>query len=88
MDPSIAFVDSSRMAEAAGLGLPSFRVALTRSKKRRIAETPLPTDIPEPDRYIGRSPIWSTDKMNSWVDARQTERARLAERKNNGVEAH
>jgi len=66
----IPLVDSARMAEAAGIKLTSFRVALARSKKRREAGTALSTDIPEPDRFIGRSPVWGTAKRDQWVAAR------------------
>lgn len=66
----VAFADSSRMAEEAGLELTSFRVALTRSKKRRMAGRSLDTDIPEPDLFIGRSPVWGTEKMEQWLAAR------------------
>lgn len=75
----VAFADSSRMAAAAGLELTSFRVALTRSKKRRIEGRPLGTDIPEPDLFIGRSPVWGLEKMESWLEARaEVENTRAA----------
>lgn len=72
--PLNEFVDSARMAKAAGLGLPSFRVALTRSKSRREAGNPLPTDVPEPDIIIGRSPVWSVESLENWLRAREEAR--------------
>lgn len=67
---SLEFVDSERMAEAAGMGVASFRVALTRSKKRRDANRSIPTDIPAPDRQFGRSPVWRKESMEKWIAER------------------
>lgn len=72
--PLNEFVDSARMAKAAGLGLPSFRVALTRSKSRREEGKELPTDVPEPDIVIGRSPVWSVESLENWLKAREESR--------------
>ncbi len=77
----VAFADSSRMAEAAGLELTSFRVALTRSKKRRTEGRSLDTDIPAPDLFIGRSPVWGLAKMEQWLKSRaEAESSRAANR--------
>ena len=75
------FVDSARMAKAAGLGLPSFRVALTRSKSRRENGSELPTDVPEPDIIIGRSPVWSVESLNRWIDARNAARQAVIDKR-------
>lgn len=65
------YADSARMAEAAGMGLPSFRVSLTRAKTRRESGVIFPTDVPEPDIVFGRSPVWMVSTMESWIEARR-----------------
>ena len=64
------FVDSAEMAEAAGMGVASFRVALTRSRKRRNIDRSIPTDIPAPDFHMGRSPVWRRTAMEAWIAER------------------
>lgn len=70
----IDLVDSAQMAESSGMTLPSFRVALTRSRSRRVREASIPTDVPEPDFTIGRSPVWTTKSHDSWLAARAVAR--------------
>jgi hypothetical protein len=65
------YADSARMAEAAGMGLPSFRVSLTRARSRRESGVFFPTDVPEPDIVFGRSPVWKTATLDTWIAARR-----------------
>lgn len=85
--PLNEFVDSARMAKAAGMGLPSFRVALTRSKSRREAGNELPTDVPEPDIIIGRSPVWSVESLEKWLAARESSRQAVIDRREEAEKA-
>lgn len=63
-------MDSTDVAAAAGIKLVSFRVALTRSKERRAKDRAIPSDIPEPDRVIGRSPVWFRETIEDWLVVR------------------
>lgn len=65
------YADSARMAEAAGMGLPSFRVSLTRARSRRESGVFFPTDVPEPDIVFGRSPVWKMSTLENWITARR-----------------
>lgn len=75
------YADSARMAEAAGVRLPSFRVILTRAKTRRESGVVLPTDVPEPDIVIGNSPVWTVTTMESWIAARRAGNLRVRPRR-------
>lgn len=85
MSLQVAFVDSARMAESSGMTLPSFRVALTRSKARRDSGGGIPTDVPVPDMVIGRSPVWSEESLQKWLDARAEARDQLKRRREEKV---
>lgn len=81
MTLDMAFVDSAQMAASSGMTLPSFRVALTRSRARRDNGVGIPTDVPEPDLVVGRSPVWSMESLDAWLIARETAREELRLRK-------
>lgn len=74
---AIDFVDSEEMARASNMKIVSFRVALTRSRRRRAEDRSIPTDIPEPDFYVGRSPVWHRKSLDAWIVERGTAKAAL-----------
>lgn len=68
---TINMVSTEGVAEAAGLKVGSVRVMAARAKKRREADRSLPTDLPAPDFYIFRSPLWRKSTVNKWLKARR-----------------
>lgn len=78
---ALDFVDSAEMAATSGMKIVSFRVALTRSRIRRAEDRSIPTDIPEPNFYVGRSPVWNRESLEAWIEARGKSRAAAEERR-------
>lgn len=70
MTTDFGLMDSADVAAATGMKLTSFRVALTRSKGRRLSGSAIPSDIPQPDRIIGRSPVWNRETIEEWLTVR------------------
>lgn len=70
LDEKFGVVDSKALATAAGITVPSLRVLRSRAIKRREEKVSLPTDLPSPDGTIGRSPVWTTDTAQKWLNAR------------------
>lgn len=58
------------IARVIGVGVDSMRVYHQRAAKNRRAKTPRPGDLPAPDETFGRSPVWSSDTISEWIDAR------------------
>jgi hypothetical protein len=64
-------VSTEGLAEAAGLKVGSVRVMAARARRRREMSRPLPTDLPEPDFYLFRSPLWRKSSVTKWLKARE-----------------
>ncbi|TXH09952.1 MAG: hypothetical protein E6R04_06715 [Spirochaetes bacterium] len=64
-------VSTEGLAEAAGLQVGSVRVMVSRARRRREMSRPLPTDLPEPDFYLFRSPLWRKSTVTKWIKARK-----------------
>jgi hypothetical protein len=62
------------VAEMSGLALGSVRVYHTQANKARRAGKSLPTDLPEPDLIVVRTPTWRKATIEGWLEARETRR--------------
>lgn len=62
------------VAEASGLTIGTIRVMVVRSRKRRGEGISLPTDLPEPDLMVFRSPLWRKSTITQWVKKRDSVR--------------
>jgi hypothetical protein len=60
------------VAAAAGLTVGTIRVMVVRSRKRRDEGAPLPTDLPEPDLMVFRSPLWRKSTITQWIKKRDS----------------
>lgn len=60
------------VAAAAGLTVGTIRVMVVRTRKRRDEGDPLPTDLPEPDLMVFRSPLWRKSTITQWLKRRET----------------
>jgi len=60
------------VAEASGLTIGTIRVMVVRSRKRRAEGISLPTDLPEPDLMVFRSPLWRKSTITQWVKKRDS----------------
>ncbi|MCA4741560.1 hypothetical protein H8Z64_23990 [Mycobacterium avium subsp. hominissuis] len=41
-----------------------------RANRRRAAGKPRPGDLPEPDHFFGRTPVWRLSTITQWQAAR------------------
>lgn len=66
----LQIIDTNDAAKMAGLQIGSMRVLSARARERRAAGQSLVTDLPEPDGYVGRSPIWKPETIEEWISVR------------------
>lgn len=71
------FLDLRGAAELAGVQYRTMRnYHQTAERNRRLAEKHQdpsyikPGDLPKPDRTFGRSPVWKTSTINTWIRER------------------
>lgn len=64
------FLDYKALAEHMGVTEGYLRKYLVASRTKRAHGTDTPTDIPEPDIIIGRSPAWDQDTIDEWLAGR------------------
>jgi len=60
----------SDIAERIDVGVDSIRVYHQRASKNRRDGNPRPGDLPAPDRYYGRSPVWKLAQIMAWERSR------------------
>lgn len=70
MATSDGYLDTVDLAERIGVNRDTIRVYLARATRHRRAGEPQPGDLPEPDRYFGRSPAWLRSTIDRWVEER------------------
>lgn len=58
------------VAEAVGVTYNSARTYHGRAEINRKKEDPKPGDLPPPDRYFGRSPVWKPATIRKWLSNR------------------
>jgi predicted DNA-binding transcriptional regulator AlpA len=69
-EPSVAYLTLSDIAAVIGVGVDSIRVYHQRATRNRRSGSPKPGDLPKPDETFGRSPVWSSETINAWVESR------------------
>lgn len=63
-----------------GLSAASVRTYHTDANRRRRDGAPLPQDMPEPDRIIGRTPAWNLETVEAWREERKAAAQRNLDR--------
>jgi hypothetical protein len=66
----LKILDTNDVAKMAGLQIGSMRVLSARARDRRAVGQSLVTDLPAPDGYVGRSPIWKPETIQEWIEVR------------------
>lgn len=64
------YLDTREAAALAGVAYATMRYYLQQARAHRAAGKPRPGDLPEPDRYFGRSPAWRRSTITTWLDNR------------------
>ena len=70
MDNNKTLLTISMIAERLGVGAPSVRSYRAVAQKNRKLKIVDPKDMPEPDLYISRSPLWYSTTIDEWVARR------------------
>lgn len=65
------FMDTADVARALKMTVGGLRVNLNRARDRRETNSSLVTDAPLPDGYLGRSPIWKPETIQTWIARRE-----------------
>lgn len=60
----------AEIAQRIDIGENSIRTYHARSAVNRRNGNPRPGDLPAPDFIVGRSPLWQSETINSWVESR------------------
>lgn len=68
-DELFGFVE---LAAVTGMSTSTLSTLLHRSRTHRKAGKIVANDIPEPDTYLGASPVWFKGTVERWLDARAT----------------
>ena len=68
---SLNVLTTEGVAEAAGLSVGSVRVMVTRARTRREQGRSLTTDLPAPDLFVYRSPLWRKSTITKWIKSRK-----------------
>lgn len=63
---------SVEIAEAIGVKPMSARMFHQQAERRRREGTSRPSDMPPPDRVIGRTPVWNAETIKPWIANRRT----------------
>lgn len=61
------------LSEVTGMTTCVLSTNLHRARTRREKGTPFNTDMPEPDKYIGSSPVWTEDTVRAWLTVRASD---------------
>jgi predicted DNA-binding transcriptional regulator AlpA len=69
-DETDPYLDSFEVAKMLGVAYNTVRYYLQQARANRHAGTPKPGDLPEPDRFFGRSPVWRRSTIEAWVPLR------------------
>ncbi|QTF82167.1 helix-turn-helix DNA binding domain protein [Arthrobacter phage Prairie] len=59
------------IAALVGVSADTIRTYQKRAVANRRAGAPRPTDLPEPRRRVGQSPLWDGDEISEWIKARE-----------------
>ncbi|WBF79039.1 helix-turn-helix DNA binding domain protein [Arthrobacter phage Bolt007] len=59
------------IAVLVGVTADTIRTYQKRAVANRKAGAPRPTDLPEPKRRVGQSPLWDGDAIAAWIEARE-----------------
>ena len=64
-------LDTTAVAALVGVGVPTIRVYLKRTRARATEGLPIrDQDFPLPDETFGQSPTWKPSTIQAWLSAR------------------
>lgn len=64
------FLDIGDIAELLDIGRPSAQTYHQRARQNRRNGVEKPGDLPEPDRYFGKTPVWKETTIKKWMKNR------------------
>lgn len=73
------YLTLQQLAERAHVTRDSMKVFHSRAKRRRAAGKDTASDVPEPDIMLGRTPGWSEETVEAWIEARRHMRGGIRE---------
>lgn len=59
------------IAALVGVSADTIRTYQKRAVANRKAGRPRPTDLPEPKRRVGQSPLWDGEAISEWIRGRE-----------------
>lgn len=69
-DETDPYLDSFEVAKMIGVAYNTVRYYLQQARANRSLGVLKAADLPEPDRFFGRSPVWRRSTIEAWVKAR------------------
>jgi hypothetical protein len=76
-DPNLLTLrDIARLADLAEGSVRAYHNQANRARREGKVQ---PTDMPEPDLIVSRSPTWRRDTIDAWLEAREQRRLEAAE---------
>lgn len=67
---TVTYLALADIARVIGVGIDSMRVYHQRAARNRRDGTTKPGDLPPPDETFGRSPVWASDTITTWIAER------------------